>query len=160
MKTVNNNIYKTDNLNNNKDFKILYLIKKYMDEYYLDAIFSLFPGVGDFVTQIFSLVYIYFSIVKLQSIRLTTLIIFYALVDICIGLIPILGVVLDFFNKSYKTNYELIIGYVNKDKAVMNKINKHFTFAIFAIIGLIVAIVFLIKYTLKFSIQFLNWFFS
>ncbi|WP_372472580.1 DUF4112 domain-containing protein [Capnocytophaga sp. ARDL2] len=156
---TNHNIYTNNNQLDKNEIKILYTIKKYMDDYYIDGILSFFPVVGDVIAQIFTLFYLYISIFKLKSIRLSVLIIYNALFDICVGLIPYLGIVLDFLNKSYKENYELIIGYAQRDKAIMRKINKRFTFALLSIFLLLTAIVLLIKWTIELSMYIFNWIF-
>ena len=61
----------------------------YLDDYYLDGVIGLIPIVGQFVSQLFNVVFIYVALIKLRSIRLTLVVIFNGLVDIAIGLIPL-----------------------------------------------------------------------
>ena len=91
---------------NSRSYHLSKQLSLYLDDYYLDGVIGLIPIVGQFVSQLFNVVFIYVALIKLRSIRLTLVVIFNGLVDIAIGLIPLLGPVLDFWNKSYKRNFE------------------------------------------------------
>ncbi|PSJ79820.1 hypothetical protein C7N83_09945 [Neisseria iguanae] len=49
----------------------------------------------------FNLVFVYISLFKIRSILLTLVVIFNSLLDLLIGLIPVVGTILDFFHRSY-----------------------------------------------------------
>ena len=47
------------------------------------------------------------------------------MVDLVLGLIPFfIGDILDAFNKSYKKNYRLIVGFVEDDRDVIREVNS------------------------------------
>ncbi len=127
-----------------RHYQLIKTSKKWFDDYYLDGIIGLVPIVGDIVSQFFSYSFLYISIVKLKSYRLTMAILFNVLIDILIGMIPYLGIVLDFVHHSYKYNFELIIGFVNEDKKIIQQVNKRAiwtTVAVIVLIGLIAMLV-------------------
>ena len=96
-----------------------------MDKYYLDPILGAFiPGLGDILTVICTIPFIITSIFKIRSIPLTLSIIYNALVDIAIGIVPVIGDVFDAFYKSYKASYLDIVGFIDGDQTVIDEINK------------------------------------
>ena len=96
-----------------------------MDKYYLDPILGFFiPGFGDIITVICTIPFIITSIFKVRSIPLTLSIIYNALVDMALGIFPLVGDILDAFYKSYKASYLDIVGFVDGDQAVIEEINK------------------------------------
>lgn len=100
-----------------KSYRLSGQIAKWMDRYYLDAVAGLlFEGIGDILTQLLTLPYIYVSAVKIKSLPLTLAVIYNALCDLAIGLVPFyIGNVLDFFKKSYRQNFRLITGFIEGD---------------------------------------------
>lgn len=133
-------------LENSRSYQLVRQLKTWLDDYYLDGFIGLVPIVGDFLTQIFNFIFVYVSAVKIRSLRLTIAIIFNSLLDILIGIIPYLGSFLDFFNKSYKQNFELIEGFVSGNSQIINKVNKRFVGGIIGLIILIVAIYFISRF--------------
>lgn len=133
-------------------YKATQSISKYMDKYFLDPILGFFiPGVGDFLTSVLVVPFIYVSAVKIRSLPLTLAVIFNVLRDLAIGLIPMwIGNILDFFNRGYLQNSRLIVGFVEDDKEVIEEVNKKavwmgimiavFCFIIYLLIKLAVAI--------------------
>ena len=101
-------------------------ISKYMDKYFLDPILGFFiPGLGDLLTSVLVVPYIYVSAAKIRSLPLTLAIIFNVLRDVAIGLIPMwIGDALDCVNRGYLQNTRLIVGFVEDDKEVIEKVNK------------------------------------
>ncbi|SRR5574344_218674 len=93
-----------------------------MDQFLLDPLMGLIPVVGDLVSSIGTLPYIYVSLFKVHSIPLTLAIIYNALVDILIGLFPVLGDFLDIFIRSYRKNARMIVGYVENDPKVRRQV--------------------------------------
>lgn len=126
-------------------------IAKWMDRYYLDAVLGLLlEGVGDFLTQLLTLPYIYVSAVKIRSLPLTLAVIYNALRDLAIGLIPFyVGDVLDVFNKSYIRNFKLIAGFVDGDRSVISEVNRKAVRMGVLIVALCVLIYFLVLLTIK-----------
>ena len=127
-------------------------IKVLMDDYFLDGIIGLIPVVGDVFTQIFNVVYLYVSLFKVGSIPLTLAIIYNSLKDVLIGAIPYLGIILDFFYKSYRKNFELVVGFVEDDRRIIQEVNRK-AFSIF--IGIVIIVV-LIYYLVKFIMDTLS----
>ena len=107
------------------DFRFIRGIYTAMDKYYLDPILGFFiPGFGDIITVICTIPFIITSIFKVRSIPLTLSIIYNALVDMALGIFPLVGDILDAFYKSYKASYLDIVGFVDGDQAVIEEINK------------------------------------
>lgn len=147
------------NVEKSLHFKIIQKTKKWLDDYYLDGIIGLFPVVGDIVTQFFSYSFLYVAIVKIKSYRLTMAILFNVLMDILIGLIPYVGSVLDFVNRSYKYNLTLIIGFVNDDKEIIRKVNKRATWTTIGVVVIFLLIILLIWLLITFFSELFRWIF-
>lgn len=108
-----------------KSYKLIESISKVMDKYYIDPLLGLVPTIGDAVSSILTLPYLYFSVFKLHSIPLTLALLCNMLIDFAMGLIPFwIGDILDFFNHSYVKNYTLITGYVEGDEEMIRKVNR------------------------------------
>lgn len=105
-------------IKSSKSYQLAERITRLMDKYYLDAVLGfLLEGFGDLFTQLLTLPYIYVSAVKIRSVPLTLAVIYNALCDIAMGLIPFyVGDVIDVFNKSFVRNFKLIVGFVEGDK--------------------------------------------
>jgi hypothetical protein len=99
-------------------------ISKMMDDYFLDPIIGLLPGVGDFFTPIFAVPFVYVSMFEIKSVPLTLAIIYNTVFDILVGMIPLLGIVIDAFNKGFRKNMRLITGFVEDDRTVINEVNR------------------------------------
>ncbi|CEN36808.1 conserved membrane hypothetical protein [Capnocytophaga cynodegmi] len=128
-------------------YQIIKNTKKWMDDYHLDGLIGLIPIVGDIATQFFSYSFLYVAIVKVKSYRLTMAILLNSLIDILVGLIPYAGIVLDFVHRSYKHNFELIVGFVNDDKKVIQQVNRRAlwtTIGVFVVLILIFVLIWLI----------------
>ena len=97
-------------------------ICKWMDTFYLDPILSIIPGgVGDIISQTLTVPFIYVAATKIKSLPLTLAIIYNSLVDMLIGAIPLIGDVMDIFNKSHKKNYKLLNGFIEDDADVKKR---------------------------------------
>ena len=108
-----------------KSYKLIETIAKVMDNYYVDPLLGLVPTVGDAVSSLLTLPYLYFSIFKLKSIPLTLALLCNMLIDFAMGVIPFwIGDILDFFNHSYIKNYKLIMGYVERDKEMIKRVDR------------------------------------
>lgn len=145
-------------------YRSLETIKKWMDVYFLDPILGLVPVYGDAFTKIFSIPFVYVSLFKIKSIPLTLAVIFNILLDFLIGLIPFfIGNISDFFFKSYKKNFELIIGFVEDDREIITKVNRKaiwMAFYIVLVILLIYAVISLVISILKSSYDLISGLFS
>lgn len=112
-------------LHSSRTYRFVRTLTHWLDRYGLDGLIGLIPIVGDSASIITALPFIYISAFKVKSCPLTLAIIFNALYDSLIGLIPFwIGNILDFFNKSNAKNYRLIESYVNGDKAIINEVNN------------------------------------
>lgn len=98
---------------------------KYMDRFFIDPIVGFFfPAVGDFLSSLLALPFIYYSLFVIKSVPLTLAVISNVLKDMLVGIVPLLGDVLDAIYRSYSKNLRLITGYINDDKEVIHEINK------------------------------------
>lgn len=138
-------------IKSSKSYQLAERITRLMDKYYLDAVLGfLLEGFGDLLTQLLTLPYIYVSAVKIRSVPLTLAVIYNALCDIAMGLIPFyIGDVIDVFNKSFVRNFKLIVGFVEGDKKVISEINRKAVRMAVLIVMLCVIIYFLVLLTIK-----------
>lgn len=119
---------KREKLEKDPAYNLCTKISKWMDTFYLDPILSLIPGgVGDIISQALTVPFIYVAATKIKSLPLTLAIIYNSLVDMLIGAIPLIGDVMDIFNKSHKKNYKLLNGFIEDDADVKKKVNKDAT---------------------------------
>jgi len=138
---------KKEELLNSSSFRLLEVISKFTDTYHLDPILGLIPGIGDMLTSLCSLPFIYYSIAKVKSIPLTLAVTLNIVVDTVLGMLPFyVGNVLDFFYRSNKKNLDLIVKYVNEDEAMVRKVHGQAVMSAIAIVLLIVAGVLLIRW--------------
>ncbi len=133
-------------IDTSRSFQFGKQVKKYLDDYYLDGIIGLIPVVGSVVSHGFNLVYVYIALFKLRSVRLTLVIVFNGLKDMVLGLIPVLGTVLDFFYKSNKQNFELIEQFAAGNPQTIRQVNQQAMMAGVGIVALFVAMYWLIKW--------------
>ncbi len=115
---------------NSRTYALARWSKKYLDDYKLDPIIGfIFPAVGDILTMVFALPFVYLAIFRVKSISLTLAVIYNILLDALLGLIPFgIGAVLDIFSTAFKKNYQLIVGFVEGDEAVIREVNKRAVF--------------------------------
>ena len=96
-----------------------------MDKCFADATLGLFiPGVGDFLTIVLSVPFLFVSLFKVRSISLTLAVLYNIMVDCFIGLTPVLGDILDVLYRSYAKNYRLIVGFVEDDAEVIDEVRR------------------------------------
>jgi hypothetical protein len=133
-------------LQESDSYKLISFITTLADKYFLDPIIGLFPVVGDFITSVVGLPFIYVTLVKIRSIPLTLAVIYNYLIDMLLGCIPFwIGDILDIFNRAHIKNMKLITHYVQDDKETVNEVNSK---ALRTTI-LIVILCFVIYYTIK-----------
>ena len=95
------------NVKSSGEYKLLKNISLFMDTFFLDPILGfIFPGLGDIITASLTIPFIYTSIFKLRSVHLTLAIVYTSLVDMLVGLVPVLGDIGDLLVRSYKKNYK------------------------------------------------------
>lgn len=123
-------------------------LTKYLDRYYIDPVLGIVlpSGVGDTLSSILSLPFIYFTLFVVKSVPLTLAVIVNILRDILLGMLPFfVGDVIDIFFRSYGRNMKLITGYINGDAKTVSEVKRKTVFSIVAIIVLLVLIVLLFK---------------
>lgn len=122
----NNKIMRKMKIKSSSSYGMVEGIAKYMDRYFLDPILGLFvPGFGDIMTSVLTVPFIYVSLFKIRSIPLTLAVIFNMLKDMLLGMLPFfIGDVIDVFNRSYVQNLELITGFVEDDKEIIDQVNR------------------------------------
>jgi len=132
------------NVQGSTSYQMLKSIYTLMDDYYLDPLIGLVPVVGDVLTTLTSLPFIFVALFDIGSVPLTLAVIANTLKDSVIGMLPFyIGNILDFFVKSNKENYRLIVGYVEGDEQVREEVRRT---AIWS--AILIAILLLIAYAL------------
>lgn len=132
-----------------RSYRLMSKLTQMMDRYYIDPILGLVPGGwGDTISAILVVPFIWFSLFVVKSIPLTLAVVYNALKDIVMGLIPFfVGDILDAFSHSYVRNMELIQGFIDDDRTVVREVNRKAWFFAGAILLCIAVIVMLIKLT-------------
>ena len=114
-----------DNLTQDSEYKLLREIYVIMDKFFLDPILGFFiPGIGDVITSVLTVPFVMVTVFKLRSVALTLAIVRNALVDCLRGLFPVIGDFLDVIHRSYEKSYRQIIGYVEGDPEIVEKVNS------------------------------------
>ena len=126
-----------------RSYRLIKGIARWMDRYFLDPILGFIPA-GDLISAGLILPYLYVAIFQVRSLPLTLALLCNVLIDVAMGLIPFwIGDVLDFFHRSYTKNYELIVGFVEGDEAMIKRVNKRAIWMALLLILLCVLIYFL-----------------
>ncbi len=108
------------------DFRFLHGVYRVMDGWFLDPILGLIPGgIGDAITTVLTVPFIFTSVFRLRSVSLTLSLIYNTLLDYLLGVIPVVGNIFDFFHKSYKRSYKQIVGYVEGDQEVIGEVQSN-----------------------------------
>lgn len=129
-----------------KAYKFISTVTTLADRYFLDALLGLVPSVGDLVSSIFGLPFIYVTLFKVKSIPLTLAVIYNYLVDILLGSIPFfIGDAIDFFSKAHVKNLDLITRYVEGEKKTIRQVRSKALLTTFLIIILSVIIYFVFR---------------
>ena len=144
---------KREQMMNRSSYRMMVKTAKYMDKYYLDPLIGLIPGgVGDTISSLVALPFIYYSLCVVKSIPLTLAVIYNILIDVMFGAIPVIGNLFDIFKRSYVDNLKLITGYIEDDKEIINKVRKK----AFATALLIAVVCFLIYWVVRAAIAFFH----
>ena len=115
---------KIQRLENSRSYRLCKSITYLMDKCYIDPLLGFIP-ILDFVVGVgCTTVFVYVSIFKVRSLSLTLAVIYNFLRDTVIGLVPVVGDVADFFNRSYVRSQKLIEGFAYGDKQVIKKVNS------------------------------------
>lgn len=122
-------------------YKVIRFVKRLMDDWHIDPIIGLVPYLGDAVSSIMTLPFLYLSAVKLHSYPLTMAILYNLLKDWLLGLIPFaVGDVIDFFNRSYHQSYRLIVGFVENDPNIIKEVHRKSAYTTAMLVLLSIAI--------------------
>jgi len=142
-------------LENSATYALVKKISEVMDKFCLDPIVGLLPGsIGDLLSSVCVLPFIHMSLFKIKSIPLTLAIIYNTLIDMLLGSIPFfIGDIIDFFNRSYIKNKNLIIGYVEDDREIIHDVNKK---AFWMFLGICI-VCYLIYLCIHFAIEAYHW---
>ena len=133
-------------LKSSKAYMFISTITILADKYFLDALLGFVPSVGDLVSSIFGLPFIYVTLFKVKSIPLTLAVIYNYLVDILLGSIPFfIGDAIDFFSKAHVKNLDLITRYVEGDKKTIRQVRSKALLTSILIILLSIVIYFVFK---------------
>ena len=134
---------KRQEMMNRSSYRMMVKTATYMDKYYLDPIIGLIPGgIGDTISSLVALPFIYYSLCVVKSIPLTLAVIYNILIDVMLGAIPVIGNVFDIFKRSYVDNLKLITGYIEDDKEIISKVRKK-AFATAVFIAIICFLIYL-----------------
>lgn len=141
-------------LQESPSYQLISTIAKWADKYLLDAIIGIIPTIGDIISSVVGLPFIYVTLVKVKSIPLTLAVIYNYLIDILLGSIPFfIGDCIDAFHRAHLKNIKLINKYVEDDKKTVQEVNsKAFRVAI-----LIVVLCVVIYYLIKVVTAFVEW---
>lgn len=148
--SVNKKSARRERVMNSRSYKIMSALTKWMDRYYIDPVLGLIPGGwGDTISAIMLVPFVWFSACVVRSLPLTLAVVYNALRDMAVGLIPFfVGDILDVFNHSYLRNMKLIQGFIDGEQAVVRDVNRKSWFFAAAIVLCIAAIVLLVKLTI------------
>ena len=126
LQRQNKKAEKRRQLENDFDYKVVKGISVAFDGYFLDPLIGfLIPGAGDVLTSICAIPFIWVAAARVRSIPLTLAVIYNTMIDVALGLIPFyIGDIIDTFNRSYKKNYRLIVGYVEDDQEIIREVNR------------------------------------
>lgn len=141
-------------LQGSPSYQLISTIAKWADKYFLDAIIGFIPTIGDIISSVVGLPFIYVTLVKVKSIPLTLAVIYNYLIDILLGSIPFfIGDFIDIFHRAHLTNIKLINKYVEDDKKTVQEVNSK----AFRVTILIVVLCVVIYYLIKVVTAFVEW---
>lgn len=129
-------------LMDNKVYRVMLCLTRYMDQYFLDALIGLIPGWGDAIALLSVIPFVYFSLCIVKSVPLTLAVVNNALRDVLLGMIPFfVGNVIDIFHRANKKNLALIQGFVDGDEAVIKQVNRQAAQSVIVLVILLLLIV-------------------
>ena len=132
-------------LMDNKVYRAMSFLTRYMDRYYLDAIIGLVPGWGDAIALLGAVPFVYFSLRIIKSVPLTLAVLNNSLRDVLLGMIPFfVGDIIDIFHRANKQNMAMIQGFVDGDANVIRQVNQRATQAAVALVLMLLLIALMI----------------
>ena len=128
-------------LMDNRAYRAMQTLARYMDRYYLDALIGLIPGWGDAIALLSVVPFVYFSARVVKSVSLTLAVINNALRDVLFGMIPFfVGDIIDIFHRANVKNLAMIQGFVDGDEKVLRQVNIRAAQSITVLVLLLVLI--------------------
>lgn len=115
---------KIERLENSRSYRLCKSITYLMDKCFLDPLLGFVPLLDSMIGVMCTTVFVYVSLIKVRSVSLTLAVIYNFLRDTAIGLVPVVGDVADFFNRSYVRSQRLIDGFAYGDEQVVKKVNS------------------------------------
>lgn len=107
------------------EMRTIEVISKWMDNRFLDPIIGFFiPGFGDVITTIVALPYLNFTLFKCRSLSLTIVVLCHFILDILVGLFPVIGDIVDACHKAYAKNARIIRNWVYGDSETIKHVRK------------------------------------
>lgn len=132
-------------LMDNKVYRAMLFLTRYMDCYYLDAIIGLVPGWGDAITLLGAVPFVYFSLRIIKSVPLTLAVLNNSLRDVLLGMIPFfVGDIIDIFHRANRQNMAMIQGFVDGDAAIIKQVNQRATQAAVVLVLMLLLIALMI----------------
>lgn len=102
----------------------------------LDAVVGFIEGVGDLLSGVVGVAYVYLSLCVVRSLRLTMAVLCVSLTDLLIGLIPVAGTVVDIFFCGSYINRMMIKGFVEDDRKAKRRVNLISSAGFIVVVGL------------------------
>ncbi|MCQ2216950.1 MAG: DUF4112 domain-containing protein [Paludibacteraceae bacterium] len=112
----------------------------------LDAALGFVEWIGDIVSFVLGLGYVYISASVVRHFRLTIAVLFVLMVDFLLGAIPFVGTVIDVVFPASCVCRSLIQGVVEHDKKKIRLMNIIFFSGSFAVVGLAALVYYLVGY--------------
>ncbi|MBQ9470098.1 MAG: DUF4112 domain-containing protein [Bacteroidales bacterium] len=132
-------------LMDNKVYRAMLFLTRYMDRYYLDAIIGLVPGWGDAIALLSTVPFVYFSLRIVKSVPLTLAVLNNSLRDVLLGMIPFfVGDIIDIFHRANRQNMAMIQGFVDGDAAIIKQVNQRATQAAVVLVLMLLLIALMI----------------
>ena len=139
-------------LMDNRAYRTMQGLTRYMDRYYLDALLGVIPGWGDAIALVSVVPFVYFSLKIIKSIPLTLAVLNNALRDVLLGMIPFfVGDIIDIFHRANTKNLAMIQGFVDGDAAVIKQVNQRAWQSAIVLILLLLLIVLMIWLLISFG---------
>lgn len=110
-------------LRSTKLYRTTRTITHIMDRWMLDPLLGVVPMLDTTVGIAMTGIHLHFAVKHLGSWRLALAVLYNFLLDTTVGIIPLLGDVLDIFSRSYIRSQRLIDGYIDGNSDIIKKIN-------------------------------------
>lgn len=109
-----------------------------------DAVLGFLETIGDVLSGLLALTYVYLSLFVVRSLRLTVAVLGVAFVDLLMGLVPGIGTLLDVVFCGNYINRTMIKGYVEGDEKMRRRVNIVSVVSLLIIVGVVTLMVHLL----------------